>query len=78
MKDDPRHVIGLNLARGPDGDGPPITIDGVPFYGVGDIKVDAKPSSVMTVTVTFHAKHITGVAAPAAPVSYWPAAIEED
>ena len=53
----PGHVIGLDLGRETD---TPITIDGVPFRYVGDIKVDASPTGGMTVTVTFHAKRITG------------------
>lgn len=57
------HDIGLNLSR--EGmEGPPITIDGVPFEDVSDITVDAAPSKGIRVTVTFNVSHLGGIAVP--------------
>lgn len=60
------HVIGLNLSRrGQEAqEGPPITIDGVPFKYVSDITVDAAPSKGIRVTVTFDASHLGGITLP--------------
>lgn len=55
------HVIGLDLGKGPT-DAPAVTIDGVPVKYVSDIKVDAPARGVMTVTMTFLARAITGIA----------------
>lgn len=55
------HVIGLNLSYRRQQDGPPITIDGVPFTDVGAITVDAAPGKGIRVTVTFNASHLTGI-----------------
>ena len=71
------HVIGLNLSRrGQEAqEGPPITIDGVPFKYVSDITVDAAPSKGIRVTVTFNASHLGGIEPKA--VSYFPDALNK-
>ena len=68
------HVIGLNLSR-KNQDGPPLTVDGVPFTDVSDITVDAAPGKGIRVTVTFNASHLGGIEPKA--VSYFPDALKK-
>lgn len=60
------HEIGLDLREGAEA---PVTIDGVAFRAVSEVRVLAPLGGAMQVQVTFLAKSIRGIEASAKPVA---------
>lgn len=60
------HEIGLDLREGAEA---PVTIDGVAFRAVSEVRVLAPRDGAMQVQVTFLAKSIGGIEASAKPAA---------